>query len=251
VEAQKEWGGRLYAAKCKADLAAANRLKGLDTQLALTALGEVRREVMSKLESWVPAKGERGRIKELEERVHENELEILDWKRSLKMVRMWCKFREGSVQVRAATIVQELVRHVDELHREKLESAEAHDLYSRFAAPCLLLLVLLSTCGLSLTVHLHGSLSHRCCATQLEEHLCRVLEDQLEATQADLEAASAELMRTGNSLQHALRSKQVLMSWKLKAQPEVVGLRQKVQALKATQGQMEVRCACDPVQTRL
>lgn len=69
-----------------------------------------------------------------------------------------------------------------------------------------------------------------------------MLEDQLAATQADLEAASAELMRTGNSLQHALRSKQVLMSWKLKAQPEVVGLRQKVQALKARQGQMEVRC---------
>jgi predicted dithiol-disulfide oxidoreductase (DUF899 family) len=69
---------------------------------------------------------------------------------------------------------------------------------------------------------------------------CRVLEDQLAATQADLEAATAELERTGNSLQHALRSKKSLMAWKLRAQPEVVSLQQQLAVLQKRAVQLEV-----------
>lgn len=172
-DAQKEWGSRVHATKHEAALAATNvRLMALDTQkLALTALGEVRREVMSKLDSGGPAKGEWSRIMELEERVHENELEILDWKRALKKVRMWCKFREGSLQVRAAAIVQEAVRHVDELHREKLESAEAHDLNSRCVAACLLPSSAKHV-GCASPCIGFKSLRTASVATRLREHMC-------------------------------------------------------------------------------
>lgn len=64
--------------------------------------------------------------------------------------------------------------------------------------------------------------------------VCRTLEGQLGATQSDLESASSELAKTGNSLQHALRSNQDLVSYKLRTQATLASLKQETEVLRSS-----------------
>jgi hypothetical protein len=133
IDAQREWGGRMQAAKREAKRATENvKVLSIEAQKrALAALAEVRREVMSIHLGEGEAVADCNRIMRLEEDVQARELEVLEWQRALWKVRMWNRFREGSLQIHCAEVVRHAMQRVDDFQREKWETAEAQDLYSR------------------------------------------------------------------------------------------------------------------------
>jgi hypothetical protein len=133
IDAQREWGGRVQAAKREAERATENvKVLSIEAQKrALAALAEVRREVIGAHLGEGVAAAEGKRILRLEEELEARELEVLQWQQALWKVRMWSRFREGSLQIRCAEVVRQAVQRVDEFQRDKWESAEAQGLYSR------------------------------------------------------------------------------------------------------------------------